>query len=203
MVASSWHELGIRAAIVAAVALPVAGCSIGEGTGEIGGPVVASDHCGLDEPDYQLHPSFFTAQVTGTAIDLRVQRGSALEAFADGLFIHVRDTNEVRRQRIGLPIPIDGEHTSLVQMSLYLNETCEAGFPSEHRRRAVVLEAVGGTVTFDAIYAPDIDAGATGIEATLTDVALIDAETPAERHATLNGWFSFFYQRGAPAQRFP
>ncbi len=202
MVASSWHELGVRAAILTPLALAL-GCSIGEGNGEIGGPVVAGDFCGLEEPDYQLYPSFFTAQVTGTALDIRVQRGSALEAYADGLFIHVRDTNEVRRQRIGLPIPLDGEHTSLVQMSFYLNETCEAGFPSEHRRRAVVLEAVGGTITFDAIYAPDIDAGATGIEATLTDVELIDAETPAERHATLSGWLSFFYQRGAPAQRFP
>ncbi|HEY8430496.1 MAG TPA: hypothetical protein VIL20_19080 [Sandaracinaceae bacterium] len=185
------------------LALLFAGCSVGGGDGEIAGHVVAADFCGLDDPAYELHPSFFTGQVTGTALDMRVQRGSALEQFADGLFIHVRDTNEVRRQRIGLPIPIDGTSRSLVQIVFYLNETCEAGFPNEHRRRAVVLEAVSGTITFDAIYAPDIDPGATGIEAELADVVFVDAAAPEERHATLSGWFSFFYQRGSPAQRFP
>ncbi len=199
MVASSSHDRFV----VAVIAALAAGCSIGEGTGEIGGPVLASDFCGLDQADYQLYPSFFAAQVIDSSLDMRIQRGSALEQFADGLFIHVRDANEVRRQRIGLPIPIDGEFMSLVRISFYLNETCEAGFPSEHRRRAVVLEAVSGTITFDAIYAPDIDPGATGIEAELTDVELVDIAPPDERHATLNGWFSFFYQRGAPAQRFP
>ena len=201
--ASSRHRLDAGGTVVAALALAAIGCSIGQGEGEIGGHVVATDFCALDDPDYQLAPSFFTGQITGTALDIRVQRGSALELFADGLYIHVRDAGEVRRQRIGLPIPLDGEHTSLVQMSFYLNESCEAGFPNEQRRRAVVLEAAGGAITFDAIYAPAIDAGATGIEARLTDVVFEDAATPEERHATLNGWFSFLYQRGAPAQRFP
>src|SRR5690606_19913884 len=187
----------------ALVALLLAGCSVGGGDGEIGGHVVAADFCGLDDPDYQLHPSFFTGQVTGTALHMRGQRGSALEPFADGRIMHVRDANEVRRQRIGLPILLDGLSSSLVQIVFFLNESCEAGFPSEHRRRAVVLEAVSGTITFDAIYAPDIDPGATGIEAELTDVVFVDAAAPEERHATLSGWFSFFYQRGSPAQRFP
>lgn len=203
MVASSSHERWhVRAAVLAALAL-AAGCSVGEGTGEIGGHVVALDFCDLDEPEYELVPSFFSGEVTETALDMRIQRGSALEQFADGLFIHVRDTSEIRRQRIGLPIPLDGDPSSLVQIVFYLNETCESGFPSDHRRRPVVLEASAGTITFDAIYAPEIDTGATGIEAELTDVQFVDPATPEERHATLDGWFSFFYQRGAPAQRFP
>ncbi len=185
------------------LALLAAGCSVGEGQGEIGGDVVASDFCMLDQPDYELVPSFFAGEVIETQLNIRVQRGSALEQFADGLAIQVLDVNEVKRQRIGLPIPLTGEDAALVQIIFYLNETCPAGFPNEHRRRAVVMEAVAGTITFDAIYAPDIEAGATGIEAELTDVRFIDPATPDERNATLSGSFSFFYQRGAPAQRFP
>lgn len=197
MVASSRHE-----ALLASLLL-LAGCSVGGGEGEIGGHVVALDFCDLDEPDYQLVPSFFSGEIVEGTMSLRVQRGSELEQFADGLMIHVRDVNDVKRQRIGLPIALDGDWESPVQITLYLNESCEAGFPSEHRRRAVLLEAVGGTITFDAIYAPDLEPGSPGIEAELDQVVFVDATTPEERHATLSGWFSFFYQRGAPAQRFP
>jgi hypothetical protein len=178
-------------------------CSVGDGQGEIGGHAVAGDFCALDDPSYQLHPSFFTAEVTENQLNLRVQRGSALEQWADGLMIHVRDVNEIKRQRLGLPIPLQGQWTDPVQIVFYLNETCEAGFPNEHRRRAVLMQAVGGSIRFDAVYAPDIDPGATGIEAELLDVQFVDTSTPDLRRATLNGWFSFFYQRGAPAQRFP
>lgn len=176
---------------------------MGEGQGEIGGEAVASDFCHLEQPDYQLYPSFFSGEVIEEHLNIRIQRGSALEQYADGLIVQVLDVNEVKRQRIGIPIRLTGADTALVQVIFYLNETCEAGFPNEHRRRAVVMEAVDGTITFDAIYAPDIDAGATGIEAELSDVRFVDAATPDERNATLSGWFSFFYQRGAPAQRFP
>lgn len=205
MVGGFRRRAGRLAGGVLALALfgAVAGCSVGEGQGAIGGHVVAADFCALDDPAWQLHPSFFTAEVTEDQLNLRIQRGSALEQFADGIMIHVGDVNEIKRQRIGLPIPVERGWRSLVQIVLYLNETCEAGFPNEHRRRAVLMEAVGGTIRFDAIYAPDLDPAATGIEAELVDVELVDVAAPDERRATLNGWFSFFYQRGAPAQRFP
>ncbi len=188
---------------VGLLGLLASACSVGDGQGEIAGHVVASDSCGLDDPSYELRPSFFSAEVTEDILNLRVQRGSALEQYADGLMIQVLDVNELKRQRLGLPIPLEGRWTDLVQVVLYLNESCEAGFPSEHRRRAVLMQAVGGSIRFDAIYAPDLDPGATGINAELIDVELVDASAPDERRATLRGWFSFFYQRGAPAQRFP
>jgi hypothetical protein len=198
-VVASWR----RDRLVLVLAALAAGCSVGEGQGEIGGEVVVADFCDLDQPDYELAPSFYSGQVIEQQLNIRVQRGSALEQFADGLIIQVLDVNEVKRQRIGLPIALTGEDSALVQVIFYLNETCPAGFPNEHRRRAVVLEALGGSITFDAIYAPDLDAGATGIEAELTDVRFLDVAMPDQRNATLNGTFSFFYQRGAPAQRFP
>jgi hypothetical protein len=183
--------------------LPIfAGCSIGEGTGQIGGPVMATD-CEIDEPMYELYPSFFTAQVTGDQLNLRVQRGSDFESYADGLIIHVRDVNEVKQSRIGLPIRIEDDYRALVQVIFYLNESCISGFPSEYRRQPVVLAARSGTITFRSIYAPNVDTTATGIEAELTDVVFADPDHPDVRNATLSGSFSFFYQRGSPAQRFP
>lgn len=179
------------------------GCAVGDGQGAIGGHAVASDFCQLDDADYQLDPSFFTAELTERILNLRIQRGSASEQYADGIMIQVLDVDDVKRQRIGLPIPIERGWTSPVQLILYLNESCEAGFPREYRRRSVLLEAARGQIRFDAIYAPAIDPAATGIEAELIDVEFVDVAAPEERRATLSGWFSFFYQRGAPAQRFP
>ena len=152
------------------------------------------------------YPSFFSAEVTANQLNLRVQRGSDFESYADGLVIHVRDVNEVDETRLGLPIPLaydeDGE-AGLVSAILYLNESCYSGFPAEHRRRPLIMPATSGSIVFSAIYSPDRDAAATAIEAELVDVQFIDRETPEERNATLSGEFSLFYQRGSPAQRFP
>lgn len=192
---SSSSALALGAALLAAA------CSVGNGTGEAIGPVVAPD-CDVDEPMYDLQPSFFSGEVTGEQMNIRVQRGSDIEGFADGIMIAVRDVNEVFETRIGLPIVIDDDYDTLVQMILYLNETCKTGFPDEFRSQPLILHGVGGTITFRAIYAPDIEPGATLTEATFEGVEFRDRDDP-ERSATMTGSFSFFYQRGSPAQRFP
>jgi hypothetical protein len=180
-----------------------AGCSVGEGQGEITAAVHVEGFCEVDEEAFELAPSFFSAEVTEELLDLRVQRGSQIESNSDGLYINVRDVNDVARQRIGLPIPISDADDALVRLVFFLNATCPTGFPEEFRESPVNLKAVSGTITFREIYAPEIDPGATGISAELTGVYCEDPDVPDERHATLDGWFSFFYQRGAPAQRFP
>lgn len=176
---------------------------MGSGEGEIGGQVAARDFCELDDPEFELEPTFFSGEIVESTLAIRIQRGNDLESFADGLMIIVRDVDEIRSQRLGEPIELDGDWRSPVNMTFYLNGSCEAGFPNEFRRRPVLLEAVGGTIQFDAIYAPDIDPDSPAIEARLEEVVFLDPAMPEERHATLSGWFSFFYQRGAPAQRFP
>lgn len=181
----------------------LAGCSVGEGQGELTANVSITDFCEIEEPALDLAPSFYSGEVTLDQLSVRVQRGSQAEQDADGLIILVRDVNEVKRQRIGLPIPVEADDRALVQMVLYLNGTCPTGFPDEFNENPVVLEGVSGSITFRSIYAPEIDAAATGIEAQIEGVVFEDSELPDQRRATLDGWFSFFYQRGAPAQRFP
>lgn len=184
--------------------LVLAGCAVGQGQGEIEAVVEGPDFCDLGEPPYELSPSFFSSEVIDDQVSLRIQRGSAIETTADGMIIHIADLNEIKQSRLGLPIPLRDGSDALVQIVLYLNETCPSGFPRQsERRRPMILEASGGTITFDAIYAPDVDPGATLTEARLEGVTFVDPAEPDERNAVVDGWFSFFYQRGSPAQRFP
>lgn len=202
MVASWQHRAWVLAAALAASA----GCSVGQGQAEITADVLVQDTdlCEIDEPAMDLAPTFFAAEVTDDQINIRVQRGSQVESDSDGFSILVRDVNEIKRQRIGLPITVDPLETGLVQMIFYFNGSCPSGFPETATDEMPVnMEGVSGTITFRSIYAPEIDPGSTGIEAELTDVRFEDRDAPELRNATLNGWFQFFYQRGAPAQRFP
>lgn len=207
-VAAFWREMVTSAKSMllvggALVLLASTGCSTGRGTGEISGSVQGLDCAELDVPDYALQPSFFSGEVTSNQLNIRIQRGSDFESFADGLSIQVRDVNDVRQNRIGLPIAVGDGPDALVEVVAYFNESCAAGFPSQYRTRPLIMEASSGTIRFDAVYAPDIDAGATGIEATLTDLVFVDRDEPDLRSAQLSGNFAFFYQRGGPAQRFP
>lgn len=199
-----------RALVVILLCVLVTACSVGQGSGEIGG-VVHDALCEVDEPDYQLGPTFFSADVVedrgdsamGRRLSIRIQRGSFREGDSDGMLVLVRDANEIARTSLGVPIEITGASDAPVQLTLYLNETCESGFPDEFWQIPLVIEAHGGTITFDAIYAPDIDSEATEISAVLTDVLFVDPLRPDERFARFSGSFRFFYQRGRPAQLFP
>lgn len=178
------------------------GCSVGEGQGQLGGEVFAPE-CEVDEPDYELSPSFFSGEVTGGQLNIRIQRGSEIEGYSDGILLQVADVNEVFRNRIGIPIPIDPDERSLLQAVLYLNHTCPSGFPDFFVTQPVIMEAMSGEVVFDAIYAPDIEAGATLIAGHLRDVRFASSDEPDTTFGQIDGSFSFFYQRGSPAQRFP
>jgi len=164
---------------------------------------VVAPECEIDEPMYELAPSFFSGEVTADQLNIRIQRGSEIEGYSDGLMIQVRDVNEVFRNRIGLPIEIDAHETSLVQAVFYLNQSCPSGFPDFFVTQPVIMEAQSGAIVFHAIYAPDIEPGAVLIEGELIDVRFAATDAPEETNGSLSGTFSFFYQRGSPAQRFP
>jgi hypothetical protein len=187
----------------------VAACSVGQGSGS----VVGSYHdeiCMVDRPEFSLAPSYFAADVIEDPGDadgqirrqqtMRIQRGSGREADSDGLSVYVRDVNRIERELLGTPIPL--VENGLVELTLYLNQTCDAGFPSEHWQIPGILAAVSGEIVFDAVYAPDVDPSPQ-ITARFDDVLFADPEWPERRFARMSGEFTFFYQRGRPAQRFP
>ncbi len=199
-----------RVAIVLAIACVSFACSVGQGTGSAHGHVVIPD-CRLDDPGYELRPDFFvadfvddprtTAGYQRRIMQMRMQRGSYGEQASDGITLLVRDVDEIAGQ-IGLPmsVAVDGP----VQMTLYLGQTCPSGLPrGTFFTLPAYLGATTGTITFDAIYAPDIAPDSLRIAAHFENMRFEDADSPSTRFAELDGDLTFFYQRGRPAQHFP
>jgi len=200
----------LASASLACVALA---CSVGLGEGTITGAVLI-EQCRLDEADFDLRPSFFAAEFINDPelidpvdrlrrMNIRLQRGSGREADSDGLMIAIRDVNELESTAIDTPIAIVDAANALVELTLYLNQQCQAGLPRGRWTRSAILPAVSGTIRFSAIYAPGLGDDDGEITATFDDVAFIDRADPDGRNATLSGAFSFVYQRGRPAQHFP
>ncbi len=200
----------MRHAALTLLGILAAACSVGQGRGQMTGSVVDTT-CDVDIPAYSLEPTFFAADVVEernadeprSRLTLRIQRGSYREGDSDGVLVFVRDANELHRSALGVPIPLDGSVDAPVQMTLYLNETCESGFPREFWQVPLVLAAQQGTITFDRIYAPDVDPQNTEITGRFEGVLFASDERPGERFAVMDGSFSFFFQRGRPAQPFP
>lgn len=198
--ASSPERWLVSGAIAVAVSV---GCSQGQGEGALTGTLTVAD-CGLSAAPFDLQPTFFSGEIVDQLLAIRVQSGSDLEVYSDGLHLLVHDVADVRAM-LGVPLAIGGEGAP-VSATLFLNNTCPPG------RRDVprVLVATGGSITFDAIYAPAIDEGERAIRVLAPDsLQLSFAPDPAadpdlpERSGNLSGWFSFFYQRGRPSQRYP
>lgn len=178
-------------------ALLCAACSVGHGTGELDGNL-RIDGCRREGP-YSLAPNAFFAQTAEQLLRIRVQRGGNLEVYSDGITVLVRDAAMLKRERLGTDIRLTLGPAPLVTATAYFNDTC----PSERAKVPVLLKAQSGTIRFNAIYAPEVDADEVRIEAELMNVRFADPERPEERWAELSGAFDFLYVRGSPAQQFP
>lgn len=178
------------------------GCAVGQGKGEVNGWVTALD-CGLERAPYKLAPTFFGGDLSGNQLTIQVRRGSRFLIFADGLVVQLRDVDLVQAS-LGQPLAVRDDRDALVSMVLYLADTCQAGFaPGSFRDAPVAIQATEGFITFDAVYGARSDPAEAETSARFDNVRFADRERPAEREALLSGSFSFFFQRGAPAQRFP
>ncbi|HEY6879819.1 MAG TPA: hypothetical protein VI299_17445 [Polyangiales bacterium] len=180
------------------LAAVLAGCSVGHGDGEVDG-VVAIEGCRREGP-YQLRPTVFFAEAAEQVLKIRIQRGSDIEVYSDGIGVLVEDAAEVRRGYLGVDIPVgsDDGDAPHVEVTLFLNESC----PAERDKTPVTLSAVSGTIRFTDIYAPKVDKHHVRIAAELREVRFEDPRVD-DRWAVLNGRFDFLYVRGSPAQRFP
>ena len=202
-VGGAWRGSARRTSVrlapwVAMAALACSSCSVGVGTGWVQGEVVDPE-CGLDDPNFDLEANRFVADPTEDLLEIRVQNGSNSEDASDGLSIYVRSASEVKAQ-LGEPLPLSNENTSSYRMTLYLNERCPT-WPTP--ALPALFVAVEGEIVFDAIYAPEVDTDAREVHARFEDVRLVDPSQPERRYAVLSGEFSFLFNRGRPAQRFP
>ena len=214
MIRSRARTLVGSLALVACALAVLASCSVGSGTGSLRGSVSIADcnGTGWTEDPVDLLPDFFSADYVedpGTPgmlrrlLTIRMQHGSFREGDSNGMAVLVRDVNQIARESIGVPITVSSDPAAPVELTLYLNERCLSGFPRDFVRVPVVLGAVSGTITFDAVYAPDLSDTGFELAAHFEDVRFEDDIRPDVRFAVMSGYFSFLYQRGRPAQRFP
>lgn len=126
--------------LVLPIAALVASCSLGGGQGSVTGTVnVANCWAG----NFDLQPDFFGATPFHDQLDFRIQRGSDLQNFSDGLSILVSDGTAVRAKlgqslAVNLPaevtppgVPVKPvKDPAIVQMALYLQRTCRPETPA-------------------------------------------------------------------------
>lgn len=171
------------------------GCSVGNGEGVLTG-VITDPECGLEADVVDVQPNFFVADDDRDAVALRVQYGGDYLVFSDGLSIVVADAaREV--ERLGTPIAVGPDAD--VGMTFYYGHTCTF----DRDRLATVLTAVEGTITFENLWAPNVDGDQLETAATFSGVRFVDLANPDERFAVLDGSFRFLFNRGRPAQRYP
>lgn len=200
--------------LVLAAAMTSLSCEVGQGAGNVRGNLRV-DCEGKDLSNYDMGPDFFGAIAANDQLLIRIQRGGDIQEYTDSLAIVVSDRNRISD---GVPIPMKlhrapGSPPSTVaepvRISLTLRGSCGSGRLGAADNPQVVLQAVGGTITFKSILRGDpasSDTNAKRIEGTF-EIQLEDPRhadgAPARSAGTLNGDFKFFYQRGGPAQPFP
>lgn len=207
-------------------------CAVGQGSGSVTGSIVLPA-CDKDLSSYDMGANFFAAEASGNQLLIRIQQGGGFQEYADSLTILVHDvqgtlaaiqastppegqpkskTYDVEFER--LPGSAPWAAFPQVQMSLSLRGTCGQPIYSAGDQIQLVLHAVSGKISFTNIFNGDIntrDTNAKRISGTFENVHLVDpregdASVPDSKrteYGTISGSFSFFYQRGGPAQNFP
>lgn len=126
----------LAATVVASIA-----CNVGDGQGSATGTLnVANCWSG----NFDLQPDFFGATPYDDTLMFRIQRGSDLMNFSDGLSILVLEAGRVRSDLLGKPLAValppevtppgvpvkPTPDPALVQFSLYLQRSCRPEVPA-------------------------------------------------------------------------
>ncbi|MBI5488552.1 MAG: hypothetical protein HY905_14560 [Deltaproteobacteria bacterium] len=206
---------------IAMLALALAGCQVGSGSGWVRGSAFLPE-CGYGEGGeasgageaLDVPLSYFFGDVHGDGIDIRLQTSGAAVDVTDGMTFAIRNRHDVAaevRAHGSATVPILAEEPSLplagpdlvARATLYLNSSCHDSY--------VDFTHGVGTLVFTSMYAREADGDAANIDritATFTGLSFrderpelaVDGQFP---WATVDGAFDFDYTRGRPAQPFP
>ena len=194
------------------------GCSVGEGEGRIVSERLHIKDCWTGPLD--LVPDFFAADpYREETLQIRIQRGDTNEDKTDGMLVLIRDLQSVRAQvgepiEVGLPAGVAPPGTSpaakpnekpaaaKVSLSLYMNDTC-------HGLNATV-HSLSGNITFASLFSGDPNEENGEERLTKADFTadfadpreVLEVDDPSTIISTIRGSFSFYFQRGQPAQPF-
>jgi hypothetical protein len=195
----------------------VLGCTVGEGKGEVTSENLVVKDCW--EGKFNLNPDFFAANAFNSEqLAIRIQRGDSNQEVSDGLEVSILKLQDLRDNYLGTPVdvglpsgvepagadwPVVADPAK-VSLALYLHNTCHA--------QNGALYAVTGTITFTKLFSGDpnetngedrlTEASFDGMFADPRD-ASVDGVFEDSALSNVTGWFSFYFQRGQPAQAFP
>lgn len=200
------------------VALAATGCAVlGQGEGRVHSDDLVAPDCW--QGPFDLKPDFFAAVPFRDTLQIRVQRGSDLQELSDGLQVLVNDVSGIRELELGKPVEvglapqllsaiapgIEQGPAPRVAMSLGLQYSCH--------NQNLVLYALSGSVTFDALFSadPNESVGSEKLTRARFDVLMADprdaipgtVDVPASLTSRVSGDFKFYFQRGQPGQPFP
>ena len=205
--------------LLAAIALLVPACTLGEGEGEVSSDKLAVSGCWNGQ--FELRPDFFAAVPYRRMLAIRVQHGGEIEEVSDGVTILVDDIDKVRdhiaqhpgeKLRVGLPpsvVPpgfpvVPDPNPPLVHLTLYLHRACHA--------QNSALYSIDGGITFHSIFNGRLNETSDAEKLTEAEFDDIVVGDPRDRQlgtdtvanvSHLRGRLKFYFQRGQPAQPFP
>jgi hypothetical protein len=208
----------------------LAGCSLGQGQGQVHSNHLIAHDCWTGA--YDLQPDFFSSIPYRDTQEIRVQRGTQVVEVSDGLSIQIDSSDTIRQGilanggapttfAVALPVGLHAPGTPiepppvrengqapLVHMALYLQYSCH--------NQNVILYGVSGSVTFASLFDGDPDekdAAQKFTNVTAFDVQVGDPrdaplgeqayDIPAELQTRLTGNLQFYFERGQPGQPFP
>ncbi len=187
------------------LAVVLSACAAGQGTGRVRGAVFAPECSRTPNRDYELLPTYFSAEASGNSTQIRIQRTSGDPNVTDGVFIQVIDATRVARELLNVPIPVGPSvgPGGVVAMTFHYNQSCFSDYSMSVQKPSQYVGAESGTLTFSQIYAPRVDANQLVVRGTFENVEFRDRAVGGRLEATLSGTFDFIFNRGRPAQRFP
>lgn len=199
----------------------LAGCSVGDGSGEVRG-TLRIEACGISDDLFDLKPVFFGGDFYDGALLIRVAQGGETAEYSDEFVWRINDTAYVAAH-LNQRIPVGLPGVAPVQVTFRPNHLCGRREITSYAP-TIALEATHGYVIFSSIYRGDPNADATQrlTEITQFSLSLRDPrpvrDTDPSRAPTgaaireprvlsdsvgeLEGWFRFYFVRGRPAQRF-
>lgn len=169
-----WLVGALGGLVIASVA-----CSVGDGQGSATGTLNVQN-CWSGK--FDLQPDFFGASPYDRTLMFRIQRGSDLTNFSDGLSLLVTDAPRVRAELLGKPltvalppevtppgIPIKPtSDPALVQFSLYLQKSCRPEVPALYAVAEATTNPDGSCDAATLTAAKDCTATPTTRKSTIT-----------------------------------
>ena len=206
----------LSAACFAVLAMLSAGCSVGEGNGQVTSENLLVPDCWNGQ--FDLEPSFFAANPFENTVTLRIQRGTDSSEVSDGVLILLQDVERIREELLGQPIALglpagvsppgfalqSSGAPPLASLVLYLNRTCDV-----QNRYLYALAGTAGSFQATVVSPADLQLPGGDTDNTdSTDNQIVSESNPglaypAARASELEGNFHFFFQRGSPGQPFP